>query len=409
WPPCEALISFFSSGFPIHKALEYVDLVKPFLVNDLESQKVLMDRRSVYALLEANDIPTPRYAVLERDEDGNCLQELKIEDDCIFIDNLKFVKPFVEKPIDADDHNIRIYFPVGAGGGSQHLFRKIGNKSSQFVPDCNEIRSNGSYIIEEFQATEGTDVKVYTVGGLYAHAEARKSPAVDGMVQRTKDGKEVRFPVLLDAQEKLIARKVSKAFKQMVCGFDFLRTNGESMVCDVNGWSFVKGNAKYFEDTALILRDTILRDVCPDKLQVPLIDIRDVPASQVEEEGIMSEDGAEHLELRCVLGVFRHSDRTPKQKMKMLVTNQQFLSFFNGEQGQPTELKIKKPTDLQKLLDLTRQLLSMGEGYDSDIEERLDKLMQMRYVLEKGGHFSGINRKVQIKALKHRRTGHRSP
>ena len=61
-------------------------------------------------------------------------------------------------------------------------------------------RRTGSHIIEEFLTTGGTDVKVYTVGPRYAHAEARKSPVVDGKVTRSADGKEVRFPVLLSPQ-----------------------------------------------------------------------------------------------------------------------------------------------------------------------------------------------------------------
>jgi hypothetical protein len=42
------------------------------------------------------------------------------------------------------------------------------------VCSCHEIlRRNGR---GQFLRTEGTDIKVYTVGAGYAHAEARKSP-----------------------------------------------------------------------------------------------------------------------------------------------------------------------------------------------------------------------------------------
>lgn len=46
-------------------------------------------------------------------------------DDHIVIGEETFQKPFVEKPVDAEDHNIHIYYPSSAGGGCQKLFRKV--------------------------------------------------------------------------------------------------------------------------------------------------------------------------------------------------------------------------------------------------------------------------------------------
>lgn len=51
------------------------------------------------------------------------------------------------------------------------------------------------------------------MGPDYAHAEARKSPALDGKVERDVDGKEIRYPVILSAKEKMIAKRVCLAFK----------------------------------------------------------------------------------------------------------------------------------------------------------------------------------------------------
>ena len=80
------------------------------------------------------------------------------------------------------------------------------------------------------------------MGAEYAHAEARKSPSLDGVVLRDSLGKEVRYPVMLSCYEKEIARKISIIFKQNVCGFDLLRSKGKSYVCDVNGFSLVKSS-----------------------------------------------------------------------------------------------------------------------------------------------------------------------
>ncbi|XP_066238045.1 inositol hexakisphosphate and diphosphoinositol-pentakisphosphate kinase 2 isoform X15 [Saccopteryx leptura] len=396
WPLCDCLISFHSKGFPLDKAVAYAKLRNPFVINDLNMQYLIQDRREVYSILQAEGILLPRYAILNRDPNNPKECSLIEGEDHVEVNGEVFQKPFVEKPVSAEDHNVYIYYPTSAGGGSQRLFRKIGSRSSVYSPESN-VRKTGSYIYEEFMPTDGTDVKVYTVGPDYAHAEARKSPALDGKVERDSEGKEVRYPVILNAREKLIAWKVCLAFKQTVCGFDLLRANGQSYVCDVNGFSFVKNSMKYYDDCAKILGNIVMRELAPQfhiPWSIPL-EAEDIP--------IVPTTSGTMMELRCVIAVIRHGDRTPKQKMKMEVRHQKFFDLFEKCDGYKSgKLKLKKPKQLQAMLDIARQLLmELGQNNDSDIEENKSKLEQLKTVLEMYGHFSGINRKVQLTYLPH--------
>ncbi|XP_033485130.2 inositol hexakisphosphate and diphosphoinositol-pentakisphosphate kinase 2 isoform X14 [Epinephelus lanceolatus] len=396
WPLCDCLISFHSKGFPLDKAVSYAKLRNPLLLNDLNMQYYIQDRREVYRILQEEGIDLPRYAVLNRDPDKPDECNLVEGEDHVEVNGEIFQKPFVEKPVCAEDHNVYIYYPTSAGGGSQRLFRKIGSRSSVYSPESS-VRKTGSYIYEEFMPTDGTDVKVYTVGPDYAHAEARKSPALDGKVERDSEGKEVRYPVMLSAMEKLVARKVCLAFKQTVCGFDLLRANGHSYVCDVNGFSFVKNSMKYYDDCAKILGNIMMRELAP-QFQIPW----SIP-TEAEDIPIVPTTSGTMMELRCVIAVIRHGDRTPKQKMKMEVRNPMFFDLFEKYGGYKTgKLKLKKPKQLQEVLDITRQLLAdLGQHNDCEIEEKKSKLEQLKTVLEMYGHFSGINRKVQLTYLPH--------
>jgi inositol-hexakisphosphate/diphosphoinositol-pentakisphosphate 1-kinase len=70
------------------------------------------------------------------------------------------------------------------GSGKSILFRKTEDRCSQFFKSDGKscIRKTGSYVYEEFLQSDGFDIKVYTVGDSYMHAEARKCPSLDGTV-----------------------------------------------------------------------------------------------------------------------------------------------------------------------------------------------------------------------------------
>ena len=424
WPQCDALISFYSDGFPLEKAEAYAALRTPYLVNDLAMQHVLLDRRLVYKVLQQHNIAVPPHAIVSRDAEGvvqGCFEETSKG---VTIDGVTITKPLVEKPVSGEDHNVYVYYPDEMGGGGKRLFRKQEDRSGEFCPDLNCVRRDGSYMYETYLPTAGTDVKVYTVGPSYAHAEARKSPTVDGRVQRSADGKEVRYPVLLSTQEKEIARAVCLAFRQTVCGFDLLRCSGKSYVCDVNGWSFVKGSSKYYGDTAQTLRSHILSAIAPHLLartasmrSVSDLDLRHANSPRNSMPGGGTPVNNDIEELRCVLAVIRHGDRTPKQKMKLRLRDKAFMRLYERHRppgGRFDQIKLKSAEQLSGVLDATREMLgrleagdACGMHPDEDRGEKTEKLRVMVAVLcrkSNGGEtsstvFSGINRKVQLKPV----------
>lgn len=108
-------------------------------------QALLWDRRLVGAVLDHLKVPMPTRIEVSRDGGPKVdeeLQELvqeklglklgglvvspevRLRDDgnAIIVDEKVMEKPFVEKPVSGEDHNVYIYF---RDGGGRRLFRKV--------------------------------------------------------------------------------------------------------------------------------------------------------------------------------------------------------------------------------------------------------------------------------------------
>ncbi|WVQ99933.1 hypothetical protein IAU59_007076 [Kwoniella sp. CBS 9459] len=438
WPPVDVLISFFSTDFPLPKAISYTQLpnrTPPISINSLAMQSLLWDRRLVLAILDHIGVPTPRRAEVSRDggpyvprvlrrkvrrDLGLVLPGPKAKDeeewgelvvperwknkarkeetprgkevilredgDAIIVGGKVVEKPFVEKPVDGENHNVYIYY---RGGGGRRLFRKVGNKSSEYDPNLYHPRTIGSFIYEEFiNVDNAEDVKVYTVGAKFHHAETRKSPVVDGLVRRNADGKETRFITPLSEQETQYANDVVEAFGQRVCGFDLLRCEGasRSMVIDVNGWSFVKGNQAYYDKAA-----EILSGVCQLARERKIYGIQSgIPSSITEGEAV---NGSTTSTLRATITVLRHADRTPKMKLKFSFPahepwSQPFLKLLRGHRE---EIILRDTRQLQFILAAAEES-AQCPGVTPEV---LTKLSQIQEALGKKMSMAGT--KAQLK------------
>lgn len=463
WPTCDFLISFFSNGFPLDKAIAYAKLRKPYQINDLTMQKLLWDRRLVLKLLEVNQIPTPERLEISRDGGPKIDDDLKakfkdknmptsfeqkepkwkmIGDDILEVDGQRLEKPFVEKPVNGEDHNIYIYYHSSNGGGGRRLFRKIGNKASEFDAELNMIRTEGSYIYEKFMDADNCeDVKAYTVSPTFCHAETRKSPVVDGIVKRNTHGKEIRYVTKLTEEETTMASKVCTSFEQTICGFDLLRAQGNSYVIDVNGFSFVKDNNDYYDTTAKILREMFItakdkkaadkekllnlknktkalpktkglvqkiinNEHQRNKLNITNSEVNLLKLQQEEAKNLSLSNINEYLEgqqkneeekdqrwvFKGIVSVVRHGDRTPKQKHKYSFTSDIFISLLKGH---------KEEVIIRNVIDLEIALKALMIARDEKLED-LNKLNVLIDALSKKLNFPGT--KIQLKPVLNKET-----
>ena len=115
-------------------------------MNEVDLQTVLWDRRLVLEILDQIGVPTPFRLTMDRDGgpglDARVHQKLNlrgvavsenrkvpefkvIDQDTIQIGDRTITKPFVEKPVSGEDHNIHFYYHSSAGGGARRLFRKV--------------------------------------------------------------------------------------------------------------------------------------------------------------------------------------------------------------------------------------------------------------------------------------------
>lgn len=363
WTQVDILVSFYHKHLPFEKVYKYSKLRNVFYINNLLMQYALLDRRIVHRILKSLNIPTPEHLIVNRqttklsddlkkflhannlDCDLSISSHIKEEDNYIEVNDQRLYKPFIEKPADAENHNIYIYY---ADGSVRRLFRKRNNISSEIDHTIKGIRKNGNYIYEQFYEPDNSkDIKVYAIGKNIAYAEARKAPSVDGIVERCEIGFEKRNVLELTADECEYAKKITIGFKQFICGFDIIRVDGKSYVIDVNGWSFVKNSDIYY-------------DLCTKSLFQEFDNLK---------------NKKEAKRFKKIVRIYRHGDRTPKQKLK---------------------IKIKECVHLEEKEMVFRDnfdaIIELLESYKSE------KLGEILLVLKEIKHEKGI--KFQIKCTK---------
>ena len=331
WPHIDCLLVIYSPGLPLDraKALEGV-----CLVNDVTTIEKLQSRSFICQKLEQHGIVAPPYWVLRPDQD---VQEF---DDHLVIDEVTLAKPFIEKPLPKSNHRLAIYYTSETGRGCTVLDKHALTRSAEYFQRENRRRKDQDYIYQPFLQTDGLNIRIHVVGTDYFHAVAHKSPVLN---HKKTQGRDKKYPVILTAEEKDLAMKVTKAFGQSVITFDVIRSEGKSYVIDVKPSNLVNASDPVISECARSLCGLVLR-----------LTKRTEPAlshySTREEIRTLT---YRQERLCALVAIFRHGDRTPKQKIKLKTSHEAFLRLL----PKPKEVKLKRQEDLRQLLDIAREVM----------------------------------------------------
>ncbi|KAI5185981.1 inositol-hexakisphosphate/diphosphoinositol-pentakisphosphate 1-kinase [Nematocida homosporus] len=305
-------------------------------------------------------------------------RDRKMAGDCLVIDGVSIEKPYVEKPIYSENHRISIYYGSNDGerrNGVCQLFRKVGLRSSEFIPppangEVSGFRNDGqSYIYEKYlRMQDFLDIKAYTVGKR-VYAETRKSPVKDGIVVRNRLGKEERTFIKLTPEEIRAVQRTSQAFGQFICGMDLLRTvDGQFFVVDVNGWSFVKTNPRYYKQSTLKELDKLIKK----KVLKPRAKQGDISRKSDQKilSSFLSNFKSEQIDIQGVHTIYRHGSRTPKMKKRLLFVSESLSQYIQGTSHQAGR-------DVTRIQEVER-ILSQPDS----LEENIAPLQALRAITQ---------------------------
>jgi len=126
--------------------------------------------------------------------------------------------------------------------------------------------------------------------------------------------------------------------------------------------------------------------------------VSDIPHELATDPASFPSVSAAHThqeELRCIITIIRHGDRTPKQKLKDNVKGEQYLKYFHEHSSKfKKNLKVNSKKKMVSFLDTVKSVISvLGANVGPD---DMNNAKQIWDILQRW-KISGLNRKIQMK------------